>query len=544
MYRKVRMANANFNISSKQIAQLKEAFKSVGKNELEASKFTGNAKSIFNSLNEEYDNAFKDTGMKAMLNSIAGADGEISEKEIKAFMNNDGDGILSMDDFISYATNAIEDSIKDFDLEEGKDTTVTNYKSGDVKVQVAQRNEKGEMVKASQIREDGTKYEFTFNPDGTKKSQLATKPDGTTIYKEFQYDENGNKISSTSKKCDANGNLQSTSESKYDEQGRKTYGKTVDANGNLRGEANYKYQDNGDGTSSQLRYDMSGNLTNTTIYKDSVKNPIKKTNHITNTVETFTKKADGTQSSVVKSADGKNAEDNQYDEEGNVISKIIYNEFGDKTAEITYTYYDNGELKNTETKEFEVPEHKEQTSNTPKTEQQKPTTNTKALTKNNNPVNSFKDATAPNTYYPNGGLKTKPYTNADGQYCLGLSPDKLAEYASKVGVQRGTHDRCLGGVNDTLNAAYGFSFGHGSAYQADADLANNAGFTNITSKYSTPESLANLPAGAIVVWDKSDNYPHGHISIALGDGREASDCFRTQIKHLGTSSFHVYMPNS
>ena len=32
------------------------------------------------------------------------------------------------------------------------------------------------------------------------------------------------------------------------------------------------------------------------------------------------------------------------------------------------------------------------------------------------------------------------------------------------------------------------------------------------------EELSELPAGAIVVWGKTDVSPDGHISIALGDG--------------------------
>ena len=52
--------------------------------------------------------------------------------------------------------------------------------------------------------------------------------------------------------------------------------------------------------------------------------------------------------------------------------------------------------------------------------------------------------------------------------------------------------------------------------------------------------LKNLPKGAIVVWDRSPDpalrkkypnkgYNHGHISIAMGGGREYSDRYRNQI---------------
>ena len=53
--------------------------------------------------------------------------------------------------------------------------------------------------------------------------------------------------------------------------------------------------------------------------------------------------------------------------------------------------------------------------------------------------------------------------------------------------------------------------------------------------------LPKLPAGAIVVWDKGNGHEHGHISIATGDGKEASDLMRNQITNYGTS-FRVFMP--
>jgi hypothetical protein len=41
--------------------------------------------------------------------------------------------------------------------------------------------------------------------------------------------------------------------------------------------------------------------------------------------------------------------------------------------------------------------------------------------------------------------------------------------------------------------------------------------------------LASLPRGAVVVWGRSGAKPYGHVSVALGDGREASDHIQRQI---------------
>ena len=56
-----------------------------------------------------------------------------------------------------------------------------------------------------------------------------------------------------------------------------------------------------------------------------------------------------------------------------------------------------------------------------------------------------------------------------------------------------------------------------------------------------PKDLPKLPPGAVVVWNKGPGHPHGHISISLGGGREASDKIRKQITNYGTS-VRVFLP--
>lgn len=124
---------------------------------------------------------------------------------------------------------------------------------------------------------------------------------------------------------------------------------------------------------------------------------------------------------------------------------------------------------------------------------------------------------------------------------LGLTGEELADIAKNVGGAEGTVGWCLRGVNDTLEEAYGFRLSYNSAYQALGEMQNKDGFEDVTSDYNSPQDLANLPAGAMVIWDKGNGHEHGHISIALGDGTEASDHIQKQITGFGTK-YHVFMP--
>jgi hypothetical protein len=87
-------------------------------------------------------------------------------------------------------------------------------------------------------------------------------------------------------------------------------------------------------------------------------------------------------------------------------------------------------------------------------------------------------------------------------------------------------------------AKVGINTSGASAYMAADQLAKNPKVKEI--KVSQGD-LPKLPPGAIVVWDKGPGHEHGHISIALGNGKEASDLVRNQITNYGTS-FRVFMP--
>lgn len=127
---------------------------------------------------------------------------------------------------------------------------------------------------------------------------------------------------------------------------------------------------------------------------------------------------------------------------------------------------------------------------------------------------------------------------------LGLTGEELAEIARTTGGAEGTTGWCLKGVNDTLEKAYGFRLSYNSAYQALGEMQNKEGFEDVTDKYTTDDDLRNLPAGAMVIWENGNGHQHGHISIALGNGQEASDHIQSQTTTRYGTKFHVFMPVS
>lgn len=99
---------------------------------------------------------------------------------------------------------------------------------------------------------------------------------------------------------------------------------------------------------------------------------------------------------------------------------------------------------------------------------------------------------------------------------------------------------CFRGVKKALKLAYGKPMLSGEfAYQAAAQLARNPRFKEITVPAS---GLRKLPAGAIVVWKASRANNAGHISIALGDGRESSDHIGRQLTRNHGAKHQVFVP--
>ena len=118
---------------------------------------------------------------------------------------------------------------------------------------------------------------------------------------------------------------------------------------------------------------------------------------------------------------------------------------------------------------------------------------------------------------------------------------KIAQSAHTVD---GTTGWCLKGVNDSLQRIYGKRLSYNSAYQAIPELQSGQGMGEHFREVSVSrDELSSLPAGAIVVWEASPGHEHGHISIALGDGRESSDHITSQMTSRD-ANFHVFIPVS
>lgn len=97
---------------------------------------------------------------------------------------------------------------------------------------------------------------------------------------------------------------------------------------------------------------------------------------------------------------------------------------------------------------------------------------------------------------------------------------------------------CYRYVKQGLFSALGLSLTGVSAYQAGNQLARSPYFQE---KVVKPSELKTLPQGSVVVWNRSKRHPHGHISVADGQGREVSDRVRSQLSNYGTS-VRVFVP--
>lgn len=115
----------------------------------------------------------------------------------------------------------------------------------------------------------------------------------------------------------------------------------------------------------------------------------------------------------------------------------------------------------------------------------------------------------------------------------------LADAAKKTANEMDTSGKCFKGVRLALESVGIKGIGGASAYMAADQLAKHEGFKEVKISAS---DLKNLPAGAIVVWDRTAGKPHGHVSIALGGGKEASDHIQSQITNYG-SQHRVFLPS-
>lgn len=114
---------------------------------------------------------------------------------------------------------------------------------------------------------------------------------------------------------------------------------------------------------------------------------------------------------------------------------------------------------------------------------------------------------------------------------------KFAAQAEKTARRINTSGLCLKGVNDTMQRMGIPVKREAAAYMALDDFRNNKRFQEVKV---SKDKLKSLPPGAVVIWDKGSGLPYGHISVALGKGREASSIVRDQL--LLNTKFHVFLP--
>jgi hypothetical protein len=152
-----------------------------------------------------------------------------------------------------------------------------------------------------------------------------------------------------------------------------------------------------------------------------------------------------------------------------------------------------------------------------------------------------------------GGGTTRTGGNAPGDAVRGPAPaagpipdgtpagTRLATAARDVASSMNTTGWCYRGVKSAVARATGVQLTGGSAYQAADQLARSDRFREVSV---SPDQLRSLPPGAVVVWGRTDRSPHGHISVALGNGQEASDHIQTQMTSLrGAQNYRVFVPN-
>lgn len=128
---------------------------------------------------------------------------------------------------------------------------------------------------------------------------------------------------------------------------------------------------------------------------------------------------------------------------------------------------------------------------------------------------------------------------------------RLVSTAQQVAREMGTAGWCLAGVNKATERAFGVTLWGESAFQVDDVLRASDKFKEI--KNVKVSDLKNMPAGAIVVWDRSPNlvnrqlgggWKHGHIAILDGKGSEYSDHKRQMFAphYAGGDILGVFIP--
>lgn len=115
--------------------------------------------------------------------------------------------------------------------------------------------------------------------------------------------------------------------------------------------------------------------------------------------------------------------------------------------------------------------------------------------------------------------------------------NRIADEAYWEASRRGTVGWCYNAVADAVERVTGRFLWGNHAYQSADQFASSSHFYEVWNR-----DLRSLPAGAVVVWGKGSS-KSGHISVALGNGQEASDHIAYQMTyHYGGAPARVFLP--
>lgn len=122
-------------------------------------------------------------------------------------------------------------------------------------------------------------------------------------------------------------------------------------------------------------------------------------------------------------------------------------------------------------------------------------------------------------------------------YYNSVKGNKIADEAYYEASRRRTTGWCYNAVADAVERVTGPFLWGSHAYQAADQFASSLHFYEVWNV-----DLQNLPSGAVVVWGKGTSRS-GHISVSLGDGREASDHIAQQMTyHYGGAAARIFYP--
>lgn len=131
---------------------------------------------------------------------------------------------------------------------------------------------------------------------------------------------------------------------------------------------------------------------------------------------------------------------------------------------------------------------------------------------------------------------TQSQPQVDSSYNA-VKGNRIADEAYYEANRRRTSGWCYNAVADAVERITGPFLWGAHAYQSADQFASSSHFYEVWNK-----DLRTLPPGAIVVWGKGTS-TSGHISVSLGDGREASDHIAQQMTyHYGGAPSRVFFP--